>query len=137
MDHVSGTNLSNHITISHDGGVTWSEPIDTGVWAQASNLIPWGDDVVLTVHSQREGSEIGVYAHLVSLAGDRWRTIAASCLWANAPAMEVAVYANMAANLKFGQPSLLRLSETEVLATHWAVEGGQGRILSHRVNVGA
>ena len=40
-------------------------------------------------------------------------------------------------NLKFGQPSLLRLSETEVLATHWAVEDGQGRILTHRLHVEA
>ena len=137
MDHVGGTNLSNHITISHDGGATWSEPIDTGVWAQASNLISWDGDVVLTVHSQREGDDIGVYARLVDLAGDRWRTIATSCLWANAPAMQVAAYATMAVNLKFGQPSLLRLSDTEVLATHWAVEDGQGRILTHRVRVEA
>ena len=32
---------------------------------------------------------------------------------------------------------LLRLSETEVLATRWAVEDGQGRILTHRLHVKA
>ena len=51
--------------------------------------------------------------------------------------MRVAAYATMAVSLKFGQPSLLRLSETEVLATHWAVEDGQGRILTHRLQVEA
>ena len=49
--------------------------------------------------------------------------------------MQIAAYATMGVNLKFGQPSLLRLSETEVLATHWAVEDGQGRILTHRLQV--
>ena len=137
MDHVGGTNLTNHVTISHDGGATWSAPIDTGVAAQASNLISWDGDLVLSVHSQREGSDIGVYARLADLAGDRWRTITESCLWENAPAMQIAAYATMGVNLKFGQPSLLRLSETEVLATHWAVEDGQGRILTHRLRVEA
>ena len=39
--------------------------------------------------------------------------------------------------VNLGQPSLLRLSEAEVLATHWAVEDGQGRILTHRLHVEA
>ena len=39
--------------------------------------------------------------------------------------------------VNLGQRSLLRLSETEVLATHWAVEDGQGRILTHRLHVAA
>ena len=39
--------------------------------------------------------------------------------------------------VNLGQPSLLRLSESEVLATHWAVEDGQARILTHRLHVEA
>ena len=58
LDHVSGTNLTNHITVSHDGGVLWSTPIDTGVRGQASNLMHWGDDILLTIHCHREGEDI-------------------------------------------------------------------------------
>jgi hypothetical protein len=49
--------------------------------------------------------------------------------------MKVSAYATMGVNLKFGQASLLRLDADEVLATHWAIEDGQGRILSHRLRV--
>ena len=34
-----------------------------------------------------------------------------------------------------GQSSLLRLDDGDVLATHWAIEEGQGRILTHRLRV--
>jgi hypothetical protein len=49
--------------------------------------------------------------------------------------MKVAAYATMGQDLKFGQASLLRLDDGDLLATHWAVEDGQGKILTHRLRV--
>lgn len=49
--------------------------------------------------------------------------------------MNVGTYASMGQSLRFGQPSLLRLEGDGVLATHWAIEDGQGRILTHRLRV--
>ncbi len=135
MDHVKGTNLANHITVSHDGGATWSDPIDTGVWGQASNLIHWADDILLTIHCHREGEDIGLHVRIVDLADDRWRIVEETKIWGNAPPMKVAAYSTMGHNLKFGQASLLRLDNDEVLATHWAIEEGQGRIRTHRLSV--
>ena len=135
MDHVQATNLANHVTVSHDGGMSWSEPIDTGIQAQASNLIHWEDDLLLTIHCHREGDDIGLYVRVVNFANDRWQVIDELNIWENAPAMKVAAYATMAANLKFGQPSLLRLDNGDVLATYWAIEDGQGRIRAHRLRV--
>lgn len=135
-DHVAGTGLPNHVTVSHDGGRTWSAPSDTGVPGQASNLIHWREDLLLSVHAQRTGDDIGVYVRVVDFADDRWNTLCEASVWDNAPAMKIASYASMSA-LRFGQPSLLRLSDDEVLATHWAIENGQGRILSHRLKVEA
>ena len=43
-DHKAGVNLTNHAAVSHDGGLSWSPPIDTGITAQASNLIHWGGE---------------------------------------------------------------------------------------------
>ena len=134
MDHAEDKNLPNHVAVSHDGGMTWSDAMDTGVWGQASNLMHWKDDLLLTIHCHREG-EVGLYVRLVDFAKDRWRTIEEANIWSNAPSMKVAAYATMALNLKFGQASLLRLDNGDVLATHWAVENGQSRILTHRLRV--
>ena len=51
--------------------------------------------------------------------------------------MQVGNFATMGTSVRFGQPSLLRLDGDEVLATHWAIEEGQGRIRSHRLRVRA
>ena len=134
MDHVSGTNLANHITVSHDGGATWSEPIDTGVWGQASNLMHWEDDILLTIHCHREGEDVGLFVRIVDLANDRWRTVEETKIWGNAPSTKIAAYESMQ-NLRFGQASLLRLDDGDILATHWAIEEGQGRIRTHRLRV--
>ena len=135
MNHETGKNLPNHVTVSHDGGGTWSDAMDTGVWGQASNLMHWRDDLLLTIHCHREGDDVGVYVRLVDFVKDRWRTVEESLIWNNAPSMKVAAYATMGQNLKFGQASLLRLDNDDILATHWSIENGQGRILAHRLHV--
>lgn len=134
-DHIQATNLPNHVTVSHDGGTSWSDPIDTGIPAQASNLIHWEDNVLLTSHCHREGDDIGLYVRLVDFTNDRWQVIEELNIWDNAPAMKVAAYATMGLNLKFGQPSFLRLDNGDVLATHWAIEDGQGRIRTPRLSI--
>ena len=134
-NHNAGVNLPNHVAVSHDGGVSWSDPSDTGVKAQASNLIHWRDDLLLSIHSHREGEEIGIFVRVVDFSNDEWKVAEAVNVWDNAPSMQVANYATMGTNLRFGQPSLLRLDGDEVLATHWAVEDGQGRISAHRLQV--
>ena len=135
MDHIQGANTTNHVTVSHDGGATWSDPIDTGVWGQASNLMHWGGDLLLTAHCHREGEDIGVFVRIVDFSRDRWRTVETAKVWGNAPSARIAVYSNMGRNLRFGQASLLRLDGGEVLVTHWAIEEGQGRIRTHRIRV--
>jgi sialidase-1 len=95
----------------------------------------WEDDLLLTIHCQREGEDIGLYVRLVDFSQDKWRTIKEANIWANAPAMKVAAYATMGCNLRFGQPSLLRLDDGDILATHWAIEEGQGMILTHRLRI--
>ena len=135
LDHVQGKNVPNHVAVSHDGGRTWSEAMDTGVQGQASNLMHWKDELLLTIHCHRVGKDIGLYVRLVDFAEDRWRTIEESLIWDNAPSRKVAAYATMGQDLKFGQPSLLRLDNGDILATHWAIEDGQGKILTHRLRV--
>lgn len=133
-DHAAGKNLPNHVVVSRDDGRSWSAPIDTGIPAQASNLVCLGGDTLLTIHCHREG-ETGLYVRTVDFTDDRWRVLDELEIWGNAPSSKVASYADMAKQLRFGQPSLLLLDNDEILATHWAVEDGQGRILTHRLRL--
>ena len=90
--------------------------------------------MLLTIHCHREG-ETGLYVRIVDFTDDRWRTVEESVIWGNAPSARIARYAEMGRNLRFGQPSLLPLDKGEILATHWAVEDGQGRIRTHRLRL--
>ncbi|MAE62661.1 MAG: hypothetical protein CMJ18_00190 [Phycisphaeraceae bacterium] len=136
MDDARHEHDTNHVTVSHDGGASWSDPIDTGLGGQASNLAYLGEERLLSIHSHREGSDIGVYVRIVDFSNDTWRTVEQEKVWGNAPSKRTANYATIGQNLKFGQPSVLRLADGDILATHWAFEDGQGSILSHRLRIG-
>jgi len=134
LDENSGRSLTNHIVVSRDDGITWSEPIDTGITGQASNVISLRDNLLLSIHCYRE-ENTGLYVNLVDFSNDIWRTIAASKIWGKAPARHIVSLKDMGKNLKFGQPSLLPLGNDEFLAVHWAVEDCLGKILAHRIRV--
>lgn len=128
---------ANRMTVSRDGGYTWSAPIDTGVMAQASNLLPWRGDPLLTIHAHR-GDDPAIRIRVVDFAGDRPRVIEEKSIWgagAGAQTHAGQTIAAMFTSLKFGQPSLVRLSDDEYLAAHWSVEDGQGKIRAHRIRV--
>lgn len=136
-DVARGRHLSNHVVVSHDDGHTWSEPIDTGHRGQSSNLIWLEDDLLVTIHAQREG-DVGVYVRIVDFGADRWRPVAESVVWGSHLAAQTKAGQSMPemfTSLRFGQPSLLRLSNGEVLATHWTIEDGQGKIRTHRLRL--
>ena len=133
-DHAGGKNLTNHMTVSHDGAATWSDAIDTGVAAQAPNLLYAGGDTLLAIQSHR-GGQTGLFVRIVDFASDRWKTIEELDIYSKAPASHISEYKDMAVNLKFGQPSLLPMGDGEYLAAHWCVEDGVAKILTHRLRV--
>ena len=134
LDGVAGKSLTNHVVVSHDNGITWSQPIDTGVPGQASNVMYLGGDQLLAIHCQREG-DVGLYVHVVDFRDDKWHILAKAKVWDKAPSQHIGRLADMGTGLKFGQSSLLRLGNGDILATHWAIEDGQGRILTHRIRI--
>ena len=135
VDRDRGCSVNNHVTVSTDSGCTWSDPIDTGVPGQASGLLWLAGDQLLTIHAQREG-DVGLFVRAVTLAGTTWRVHEEKNIWNRAAAAKIGTYAEMTQNLRFGQPSLTRLPNNDILAVHWAVEQGQGRILAHRLRLG-
>ncbi|MCX6994201.1 MAG: sialidase family protein [Kiritimatiellaeota bacterium] len=137
FDQQAGRSLNNHITVSHDDGRKWSAPMDIGVKAQASSLLWWKDEVLLGIHACREGQpeDIGLYLSVVDFSRDRWQMSAWEKIWGRVQPSGGKGFVDLCKTLKFGQPSLLRLANGELLATHWCVEDGQGRILTHRLQV--
>lgn len=134
-DAATDRHLPNQITFSKDNGQSWSEPEDTGHMGQASNLIWLGGDFLASIHSHR-GSDPGLYVRLIDFSRNRWKPFEERVIWGPSVGYKTTdglSMANMFASLKFGQPSLMRLAGDEFLATHWSIEGCQGRIRVHRL----
>lgn len=132
---AANKHLANHVTVSHDDGYTWSSPIDTDIMGQASNLMPFGNNRLLTIHAHRAG-DVGLYVRLVDFTNDQWQVIDETVIWGAAKAQDTSKgFIEQFGDLQFGQPSLLQLENGEVLATHWCVEGGQHIIKTHRLNI--
>ena len=132
------THLPNQITVSHDGGYSWSEPLDTGHSGQAANLLWLGGERLMSIHCHR-GEDPGLVVRLIDFRDDRWRVLEEKVIWGRGvgqQSREGQRFHELAKSLRFGQASLLQLSNGEILATHWAVEDGQGKILTHRLRLG-
>jgi BNR repeat-like domain len=124
-DNARQRNLANHIVFSHDGGVTFAAPLDTGIMGQASNLIWLGDDQLLTIHTHRE-HPVALTVRRVDIRGDGFVVLDQVQLFGEAvqPSDSSGIRQQFA-SLKFGQPSLLRLQNGQVFAACWGFEACQ------------
>ena len=134
-DHTRGVNLNNHIAFSSDGGATFGPAVNTGVPGQSSSLIHLEGETLLTIHAQRE-KDAGLVVRRVDVGGDRFDIREELELFAD-PTMgsTTADMKRQFGDLKFGQPSLLRLNETELLAYCWAFEAHQYIIKAFRLSL--
>ena len=133
----AGKDHPNQVTVSHDDGHRWSTPIDTGHKAQSVNLISLAGNRLMSIHCHR-GEEVGLVVRLVDFSNDQWNVITEQTIWGADIGQQVRdgqEFHEMMARIRFGNPSLLQLDNGEILAVHWAVVNGQGRILSHRLRV--
>ena len=134
-DLGSNRNLPNQISVSRDNGYTWSKPMDTGHLAQASNLMWLGGDELLSIHAHREG-ETGLFVRRIDFANDIWKVKDEGVIWGRGNVGDnPRDLTNHFWSLKFGQPSLLRLSDEEILAYHWCVVDSSYKIKAHRLRL--
>jgi len=127
--------LPNHVTISHDDGHTWSDPIDTGHMGQASNVMWVEGDILMSIHAHRAG-DVGLYVRLVDFSNDTWNVLEEQVIWGKARSQDTSKnIAGQFADLQFGQPSLLRLNNDDILATLWCLEEGLCKIKTHRLRL--
>ena len=138
LDVVGQRDLANQVTVSHDNGYTWSQPIDTGHMAQSSSLIYLGGERLMSIHSHRGQDAPGLVVRVVDFTDDKWNIIAKKNIWGSSIGKQVddgQTFFDMMRVIRFGQPSLHKLEGGEVLAFHWAQVNGQGMILSHRLRL--
>ena len=117
--------------------MTWSEAIDTGIQGESANLLYLGGEQLLSIHTHR-GQTVGLYVRRIDLSGDRWRQLEERLVWGEGMGRQTRDgqrFFEFAHSIRFGQGSLTRLSNGDVLATHWAVIDGQGQVLTHRLRV--
>ncbi|MGJ8529851.1 sialidase family protein [Maritalea sp.] len=121
-DNKTKTNLNNHVAISYDAGQSFEPAIDTGVRGQASNLMRLADDKILTIHAHRE-DPAGLWVRQVDISDGRFKIESELSLFSDDHMKSDATdIKKQFGSLKFGQPSLLQLSNGQVLAAYWAVE---------------
>ena len=128
-DNQEKSNLNNHMVVSEDGGKTFGPAIDTGVHGQASNLIALGDNKVLTIHAHRE-DPVGLWVRQVDIGANGFRIERELNLFSgnattNGMGSDATNIKKQFGSLKFGQPSLLPLSNGQVFAACWMVEDCQ------------
>lgn len=133
-DLKTGKRHTNHYSISRDNGRTFEGPYDTGVLAQASSVLAIGGDRLLALHAKRRDTDRpGIYAFIVNLENGIWDVESEAAIWEPAaPVVRDPKMAEIFAFLKFGQPGAIKLSDGDILTTHWCIENGQGRTVAMR-----
>ncbi len=128
-------NLNNHIVYSSDGGVTFEAALDTGVRAQASNLLWLGDHRILTIHAHRE-NPVGLWVRIVDVSDGGFQITHEICLFSDDDmGSDTKDIRKQFASLKFGQPSVIRMQNDQILAACWAFENSQHVIKGYFIEI--
>ena len=127
----TGERLNNHITISTDNGKTFSKPINTGIFGQASSIIGLDGDRVMTIHAvRRDTKEPGIYVAFANISGGKFKLESYERVWApDTPVTRDMQMADIFAFMKFGQPSGVITCDNKFYLTHWECKNGQYRTL--------
>ena len=136
LDNDTGRALPTPYRISADG-MTFTEQRETGILGQTAKLLPLDENRLLCVY--RRVDKTGLWANLVELDGDEWNNLGEIPLWQGAATGMTGERSKSEelSELKFGYPSLLRTSSSEVLVAFWCHEDTVWNIRWVRVGLSA
>lgn len=134
---VTGERLNNHYTASYDNGITWSEPVATGIQGQASSLCAIGGEKLLALHAiRRDTDRPGIYGYIVDYSQKTWKIEEEILLWEPAlPLMKDTKMAEIFSFVKFGQPSAIKLTDGSLLVSFWYAQEGQYKTATIKVTL--
>ena len=128
--------LSNHVVWSDDDGKTWSKPIDTGLRGQASNLFIYKGQLGV-LQARREGPKPGICLSLIDLKDDSVTVLDVAYAWdAVGMAIKQGNIETQFAALKFGQPSLVQIDESNYVLFFWNCIDGTYSVQSWGLTIG-
>jgi sialidase-1 len=122
-DQVAAADLPNRYAISADGGNTWTAPQSTGLQGQTPTPYVLEDGRVLLVY--RRIDRPGLWASLAHFEGDCWVNDAEAPIWGAGAERLTGTSDNMVQNfevLRFGAPSIARLSDGTIFMAFWCYE---------------
>lgn len=133
----TGERMENHYTVSFDNGETWTKPETTGVLGQASSVCAIGGEKLLALHAvRRDTNRPGIYACVVDFSDRKWNIVEKEVVWEPAtPVVKDKSMAEIFAFLKFGQPSAIKLSDGNLMMSHWFAEQGQYKVAATRIEL--
>jgi hypothetical protein len=133
----NGKNLPTPYSISHDGGKSFSKPRLTGLQGQTCKALRMTSEAILCVY--RRDNRPGLWANLSHLDGETWHNDDELPLWGAALKDSGMTGESNSSDelsaLKFGYPSLLQVTTSEVLISFWCLEGWGSNIRWIRLSV--
>jgi len=107
--------------VSHDGGESFSEPIDMKIGGQSTALAPFGEDKVLVAYNQRATGTIGVWLALGEPKSDDFNLIANEPVWeatTKTRSNKSEDFDNWT-DYSFGEPNVIILEDKSLLVVFW------------------
>ncbi|MBA3480321.1 MAG: exo-alpha-sialidase [Pirellulales bacterium] len=134
-DSRTRESLPTPYAISHDGR-TFSDPQPTGLIGETAKLLALDDERILCVY--RRVDKAGLWAQLARLEDGRWVNLEELLLWQGVESGgRNGNTSDHLSGLKFGFPSLMRLSAEEVMIVFWCEENNVHNIRWFRLAIPA
>jgi sialidase-1 len=123
-DEKSHCDLTNHFSISHDGGTTWTPPMNTGLHGQTMAIVELPGGAIFSVY--RRMDETGLWGNISQIENNEWINKSTFPLWG---ADEIHLNGHHNTNivsqfneLKFGAPCIITLSDGSFYIAFWCYE---------------
>lgn len=122
-DEKNGRDLTNHYSISHDGGTTWTEPASTELYGQTMAIAELPTGNILGIY--RRMDKAGLWGNISQLQNGIWINRCTFPLWGTYEEELHGKNDNIVSQmneLKFGVPCITPLPDASFYVAFWCYE---------------